>query len=291
MRSPASRSLVLFLVLVTAVLSWGQASSSGILEGITYGRGGDTDLKLDLAVPQSGKGPFPALIFLFGGAWTGGSRSQYLNAIKKAAERGYVAATVDYRLLRERVDGRPKYPFPAQLHDVKAAVRWLRANAAKYGINADRIGAVGWSSGGHLALLLGVTRPSDGLDGQSGSPGFSSAVQAVVSVAGIVDLADMYRTSSLQAPLIDLLGGLPEEVPHAYQAASPISYVGKDSPPVLTLQGDQDTTVPPRQAEALDRAMKQAGASHTLIILRGKGHAISWESDGAWEFLDAHLKN
>jgi len=202
-----------------------------------------------------------------------------------------VAATLDYRLLRERIEGKPKYPFPAQLSDVKAAVRWLRAHAVTYGINAERIGAVGWSSGGHLALLLGLTKASDGLEGDSGSPGFSSAVQAVVSVAGVVDLADMYRTSSLQAPLVDLLGGTPEEVPVAYRTASPITYVRKDSPPILTLQGDQDTTVRPSQAEALDRAMKNVGASHTLIILLGKKHAISWESDTVWEFLDQHLKN
>lgn len=291
MRYRAFRALAFFLAVTAAVFSWGQASSSGILEGITYGRGGDTDLKLDVAVPQDGKGPHPAIVFLFGGAWTGGSRSQYLNAIAEAAGRGYVAATLDYRLLRERIEGKPKYPFPAQLSDVKAAVRWLRAHAVTYGINAERIGAVGWSSGGHLALLLGLTKASDGLEGDSGSPGFSSAVQAVVSVAGVVDLADMYRTSSLQAPLIDLLGGTPEEVPGAYRTASPITYVRKDSPPILTLQGDQDTTVPPSQAEALDRAMKNVGASHTLIMLLGKKHAISWESDTVWEFLDQHLKN
>jgi len=97
------------------------------IKGIVYGKGGDVELKLDLARPASGEGPFPALVFIFGGSWYTGSRFQFYYESMRAAERGYVAVTVDYRLTNVRENGKVKYLFPAQVHDVKCAVRWLRA--------------------------------------------------------------------------------------------------------------------------------------------------------------------
>ncbi|MBA7682802.1 Dipeptidyl aminopeptidase 4 [subsurface metagenome] len=263
-------------------------------DDITYGKGGDVELKLDLARPAKGKGPFPALVFIFGGSWTTGSRSHFYSGIMDAAERGYVAVTVDYRLTSVRENGKTKYPFPAQVHDVKCAVRWLRANAKKYKIDPNRIGALGWSAGGHLALMLGLTDSSHRLEGQCGNLEFSSRLQAVVNLAGPTELVDWFQEFEYSA-IVDLLGGTPEEVPEQYEAASPLTYVSKDDAPVLTIHGDSDFVVPPNQADLLDAKMKEVGAPHTLILKKEAGHgryglANLFEDDPVWDFFDRHLK-
>jgi acetyl esterase/lipase len=130
-----------------------------IEEDITYGKAGDTELKLDLARPQ-GDGPFPAIVFIHGGGWSGGNRQVYRGQIQEAATRGYVAVTISYRLMqfdqakKETTTATPV--FPAQIHDAKAAIRWVRAHAEKYQVDPDRIGVTGASAGGHLSLLVGV---------------------------------------------------------------------------------------------------------------------------------------
>jgi acetyl esterase/lipase len=254
-------------------------------EGVVYGKGGDVDLKLDLARPAAGDGPFAALVFIHAGGWKIGSRAMYRREIERAAARGYVAVTVTYRLTDVQTDGtrrdawgdgRPKYPWPAQIHDVKAAVRWLRANAARYRIDPDRIGATGASAGGHLSLLLGLTRPKDGLEGDGGHAEFSSRVQAVVNVFGPVDLTRLYPTTIelVRGGLRDCLGGRPDQVPARYREASPLTYVSADAPPTLTIQGDKDVFVPLEQAKVLDEAMNKAGARHTLIVVPGGDHGF-----------------
>ena len=288
--------LLVFFILVVSFHASHQASLAEekdvIRENdIVYGKGGDVDLTLDLARPEKGR-RLPALIFIFGGSWRSGSRTQYSAEIWEAAERGYVAVTIDYRLTSKLNEhGKPKYQFPAQIHDVKCAVSWLRANAKKYKIDPNRIGAVGWSSGGHLALMLGLTDPSDGLEGECGKSKYSSRVQAVVSLAGTSDLLSRYNQSSISVVSIeDLLGGTPEEVPEQYKKASPITYVSKDDPPVLSIQGNMDyKAVPSKQAERLDSKMGGVGASHTLIIKEGKDHGIAVDND-VWDFFDEHLK-
>ena len=247
-------------------------------------------LNLDLARPTKGKAPYPAIIFIFGGWWKMGSRGQYNIEIRQAAERGYVAITVDYRLTSAKKGGKAKYPFPAQVHDVKCAVRWLRANAKMYNIDSKRIGALGYSSGGHLALLLGLTDSSDKLEGKCGKMRYSSKVQAVVNLAGITELESCYYNSKTgQSYIQDLLGGTPEEIPKLYITASPISYVSRDDSPVLSIHGDKDVDVPPSQAELLDTKMKDVGAPHTLIILNDTGHLVNVD-DTVWDFFDTHLK-
>lgn len=267
-----------------------QAQQKFVLENnITYGKGGDVDLKLDLARPAEGKGPFPALVFIHGGGWSSGSRMQYFSAIEQAANRGYVAVTIEHRLTSETENGKAKYLFPAQIYDVKCAVRWLRANAKRYKIDSDHIGALGWSSGGHLALLLGLTEPSDELEGSSGNLGYSSGVQAVVSFAGF--FPDLSSAPSVAAFYIErLLGGTPIEIPKQYKMASPITYVRKNSPPVLSINGDHDGYIPLEQAERLDAKMKEVGAPHTLIVKKNMGHVDFSDDIEVWDFFDRNLK-
>lgn len=257
-------------------------------KAITYGKGGNADLKLDLARPAQGKGPFPALICLGGGGWAEMSRNDYYPEIIQAANKGFVAVTVDYRVTNIKENGKVKYPFPAQVYDAKSAVRWLRANAGKYGIDSDHIGAIGFSAGAHIALMLGLTEPSDGLEGESENMQYSSRVQAVVNQSGPTELVSMYKTAFTY--LFDLLGGTPEQFPELYKKASPLTYVRKDSPPVLTIHGENDLEVPLKQAELLDEKMKQAGAFHVLIIKKGLGHRSSPLDDTVWDFLDKFLR-
>jgi acetyl esterase/lipase len=258
-----------------------------IEKDLLYGSGGDVDLTLDLARPARGAGPFPALLYIHGGSWISGSKEDFDPALAKAAARGYVAVSVNYRLTAESLqNGKARYPFPAQINDVKCAVRWLRANASRYRIDPDHIVALGFSAGGHLALLLGFTEPSDGLEGDGGHGEFSSRVQAVVNCAGPTVFARFTKADAL----IRLLGGTWEEVPAVYEKASPLSYVRRDSPPVLTLHGDRDEVVSLELAFHLDARMKEVGASHTLVVKEGAGHESFHDDTAAWAFLDTTLK-
>jgi acetyl esterase/lipase len=185
--------------------------------------------------------------------------------------------------------------FPAQIHDAKAAIRWVRAHAKKYQVDPERIGVTGASAGGHLSLLVGLTDPSSSLEGDSGNPDQSSQVQAVVNVFGPTDMASCYQKSSVAWIFRLFLGGTPDEAAERYKAASPLTYVSKDDPPVLTLHGDMDALVPVEQARMLDERMKAVGAPHTLMVFEGQGHGFGGEhgkkaADATWAFFDRHLK-
>jgi acetyl esterase/lipase len=286
--SVVSLFFVLSIISVTSLKTALAENKGHILEtDVVYGKGGDTELKLDIAYPKQGEGPFPALVFIFGGGWIAGVRQQYSYEIVEAAEKGYVALTIDYRLLVEKENGKPKYPFPAQVHDGKCAVRWLRANATTYKIDPDHIGVVGYSVGAHLALMLGLTDVSGNLEGECGQLDYSSRVQAVVSLSGFSDL--VYWDNVAPGGFIEFLGGTFEEVPEQYIAASPVNHVSKDDPPVLSIHGEEDMMVPVKQAKLLDAKMKEVGASHILLIIKGVGH-VALVNDTVWNFLDEHLK-
>ena len=285
-------------VLLLLAYDIAQCAEVAFEENVTYGKAGETELKLDLARPD-GDGPFPAIVFIHGGGWSQGSRQSYRGQIEDAARRGYVAATISYRLMqfdeskKETTTATPN--FPAQIHDAKAAVRWLRANAKKYNVDPDRIGVTGGSAGGHLSLLVGLTDPAANLEGDSGNPEQSSRVQAVVNVFGPTDMASCHEKSSVAWIFRLFMGGTPAEAAERYKAASPITYVSEDDPPVLTLHGDQDALVPIEQARKLDEKMKAAGASHTLMVFAGQGHGFGGEDqqkamNAMWVFFDEHLK-
>lgn len=266
-------------------------------ENITYGKGGDVDLQLDLARPKDGVGPFPAIVFIHGGGWSGGDRQGYRGLLETAAKRGYVAVAITYRLTQPNPETKVgKHPYPAQIHDCKCAVRWLRSVADKYHVDKNRIGVTGGSAGGHLSLLVGLTDDKAGLEGNGGHADQSSRVQAVVNVYGPTDLSTAYAdVPRVRDLVIALCGGTPESAAENYKAASPVTYVSKDDPPVLTLHGDQDNIVLVSQATLLDAAMKKRGARHELVILKDQGHGFSGDAakqanDATWAFFDRELK-
>ena len=277
--------MAIFLLLISYVCPVAFGQEYVVEPDIRYGLVEGTELLLDLARPAKGNGPFPALVFIHG---LMGHRTYYYPQIILAAKRGYVAVTIDYLTPLVTGDGKFKNTFPAVIAGDKCAVRWLRANATKYNIDTNHLGAIGWSAGGHQALILGFTDPSDGLEGNCGDLSYSSRVQAVVNIAGQANLTGAAGGEKT------LIGGTFDQMPEKYRQASPLTYVSNDDPPVLTLHGDKDTTVPVEQALLLDQKMKEVGVPHILIITKGGGHyapsSFFEEYYPLWDFLDKYLK-
>ncbi len=251
------------------------------------------ELLLDLFYQKNPRKALPLVVFIHGSehSFYMANKVNFYYTAQEAAKRGYAAASIAFRTTAEKAEGKSKYEFPAQVHDVKCAIRWLRANAARYSIDAGRVAAVGWSSGGCLALMLGLTDPSCGLEGDCADLSISSRVQAVVNLAGETDAAMGYRISPPYYTLY--LGGSPEKSPERYKVASPVSYVSADDPPVLSLIGGEDARLP--QVELLDAALEKAAVPHSLIVVPGASHymdrIIDFTKDGpVWEFLDRSLR-
>jgi acetyl esterase/lipase len=255
---------------------------------ITFGEGGERPLQLDLYKPKERTGSIPVVLFLHGGGWKGGYRQMYHYYCAKFAEHGYMAATASYRLSDEA-------PFPAAVEDVKCAVRWLRANAEKLGIDRDKIGVAGGSAGGHLALMLGYSSDAAELEGKGGNGDTSSRVQAVVDLYGPTDLtADEAKG---RGEVSRFLGGKTfDEAGDLYRLASPVSHVSKDDPPTLIIHGSIDSTVPIHQAELLVEKLKAAGVECEFDRVEGWPHTMDLDAGvnrhcvaKMFEFFDKHL--
>ncbi|HVS37994.1 MAG TPA: alpha/beta hydrolase [Gemmataceae bacterium] len=262
------RSFVLCLLAGVGLAATASADGPAIREipDLVFGKGGGTDLRLDVAMPADGDGPFPVVVCIHGGGWVDGDRRQMTGAMQALARRGFVAVSPDYRLA-------PHDPFPAQIEDCKAAVRWLRANAQIYKIDPDHIGALGFASGGHLAELLAVTAAEDGLEGTGGNSDQSSRVQAVASFFSPTDLtAPCWNADVTAKNLIPLIGGTIADKPEAYRKASPLTYAGKNSAALLIFHGDHDKIVPLEQSQLLAAKINAAGGVARVIVLEGEGH-------------------
>src|ERR1043165_992913 len=240
-------------------------------KNIVYGKGDDVDLQLDLAMPSTGDGPFPTVICVHGGGWQQGNRTQLAKLTEALAKENFVAATISYRFA-------PKYKFPAQIEDCKAAVRFLRANAAKYKIDPDRIGAVGFSAGGHLVCLLGAADEKAGLEGKGGNPKQSSRVQAVVSFFGPTDLTCKDWDATVEKIfLIPFLGGKYDAKKELYHQCSPITYCNKNCPPFLFFHGTKDPLVGIDHSEKMVKALKNVDVPAELVTMTGEGHGWGGE--------------
>jgi len=256
---------------------------------LVYARTPQKDLLLDLYLPEQAEGKLPVVLWVHGGAWRSGSKERC--PAVRLVPRGYAAASISYRLSQEAI-------FPAQIHDVKAAVRWLRANAARYNLDAQRIAAWGSSAGGHLVALLGTSGRVRDLEGDLGNPEFSSRVQAVIDFFGPSDFLQMSKFpgkmdhDAPDSPESRLIGGPIQQHPEKVRRADPITYVSRADPPFLIMHGDRDETVPLNQSELLHAALKKAGVEVTFEVVRGAGHGFSGPEINAQvdAFLDRHLK-
>jgi acetyl esterase/lipase len=256
---------------------------------VEYANPDNQHLEMDIACPDGGPGPFPAILCIHGGGWQGGERNGYDGLIKTLAGHGYVAASVDYRLA-------PKYPFPAAIHDVKAAVRWLRANAARHRIDPERIGVMGHSAGGHLSLLLGVTGDLRRLEGDEGNPGVSSRVKCVVSMAGPSDFTRSYAMIAEGAEAVTIfLGGDLNHARANHFLASPLCWVTPDAAPTLCVHGTEDELVAYEQSVWFVDSMLQTGVEAQLLTLPGAKHGYEGSDaqhadEAMLSFFDRHLK-
>ncbi len=236
-----------------------------LVRDVVYGKGGELDLHLDLACPKDLSESAPCIVVIHGGAWRQGDKAMHTREIRRFASQGYVSASIQYRFC-------PEYRFPAQVEDVKCAVRYLRAHADKYKLDPDRIGAVGFSAGAHLSMMLGTMDAGDGFEGDGGWPDHSSKVQAVVAFFGPTQLgADDIPIPSI--PLVaDFIGGSKDEMADIYRAASPLSYVSTGDAPMLLLQGTEDVLVPYTQAVKMVTAMTEKDVPGRVEFLIDAGH-------------------
>jgi acetyl esterase/lipase len=257
-------------------------------EGIEYTNPDEQHLRLNLARPK-GDGPFPTVLCIHGGGFRAGKRESFDAVCIKLAQHGYAAFTVSYRLA-------PKFPFPAAVHDVKAAVRWARANAGKYGIDPERIGVTGGSAGGHLALFLGVTGDVREFEGSGGYPDQSSKVRCVVNVYGPSDFTKSYGKSVDAAEVLPLfLGGDLSTAREKHIRASPLYWITPNAAPTLSIHGTDDKYVAHEQSVWLVDRLQAAGVEAELLTLKGAGHGFRGDdavtADNARvAFFDKHLK-
>lgn len=257
------------------------------LVGRQYVKNGGDAQVLDLTVPGGHLGPRPVVVFVHGGGWESGSRTMWESsdganfAALRALllERGWATVSVDYRL-----SGTAR--MPAQLHDVKAAVRWVHAHAGRYGLDRDRIAVMGDSAGAHLAQLLGTTRGQAAHEGDLGvKNGARSDVVAVVSYYGVSDLRRLVSdrvaagcgqgSAGPTSPEGRLLGADPAASAGRARAdaASPLTYVSSEAAPTLMFHGKQDCVVPAAQSERAVAALRRAGVPADLVLVDGAHHA------------------
>jgi acetyl esterase/lipase len=243
--------------------------SVNYIRDVQFCTGGGKPLLMDWYVPkQRAHTPAPVVIWIHGGGWVGSDKSE--NAIPVfLSERGWTVASINYRLSGEAT-------FPAAIEDCKCAIRYVRANAAKYEINPDKIGLVGSSAGAHLSLLAGMADEKAGLEGSGGWPGVSSRVAAVASLKGVSDFTVghlAFQEGKGIAPM-RFLGGTMEEKPDAYRKASPLTWLSNDDPPILLLHGDADTTVPYDQSVKLKKAYEKLGLHAEMVTIEGATHML-----------------
>lgn len=246
-------------------------------------------MEMDIVRPKNQTGPAPAVLLIHGGGFRAGKRQSYLQQANRLAERGYVAATASYRLA-------PRNQFPSSVEDVKAAVRFLRANAAKYGIDPDHIGAWGGSAGGHLVLMLGLTPDVAEFEGTGPNREFSSKVQAVINYYGPTDFTQSYSKSVDAAEVLPLwLGGHLDQNRKIHQKASPINWVNPNAAPTLSLHGTKDAYVDYEHSVQLTERLINAGVDAELETFSGAGHGFKGPDAEraetlAIQFLDRYLK-
>lgn len=242
---------------------------------LEFAQVGEKKLLLDLFLParESTAPPAPLIIWVHGGAWRSGSKSE--NPLLPLRQRGFAVSSIEYRLSGEA-------PFPAAAFDIKAAIRYLRGNAGKYGLDTGRFAIGGSSAGAHLAALVGVTNGLKELEGEVGEfRSHSSDVHAILDWYGPTNFMTILEQStahglSVRVPAFDqFLGGQPKDKPELAKLASPVFHVDRQDPPLLIFHGDQDIQVPINQSHELQGKYKALGLSCTFEVIHGAAHGGS----------------
>lgn len=282
MLSSLLRSFFLLALATAALVAAPAATETRVVSDVPYLAAGRTE-KLDLYLPATRAATVrsPAVVVIHGGGWMTGdkaaSREREIGPTLAAA--GYVAVSINYRL--------GAGSWPTNLYDCKNAVRFLRAHAAEYQIDPDRIAVMGGSAGGHLALMVALTTDEAGLEPTEPYPGVSSRVRCVIDMYGITNLLtrqEVDKTGQLTGKLHadegteKVLGASRTENPALWKTVSPVSHITKKSPPMLILHGRSDPTVNYQQSVELAEVLKAHGVEHELILLDGIGHTFDLET-------------
>lgn len=231
--------IIALLLLTVSCMSVPEKQSVQTLQNLVYAERDDRVLLADVFLP-AGPGPFPAVLLLHSGSWRRGSKARMKQVGEEFARQGIVAVAANYRLS-------PEARFPAQIYDCRDALRWIRANAHTFRIKPDAIGVLGYSAGGHLALLLG-------LSGNEHRKEFAN-VKAIATAGAPADLLELIGNPMVS----DLLGGSKEAKRQVYKMASPVSYVTSDDPPVLLMHGTYDWIVPHHQSLQIAAELQAKG--------------------------------
>jgi len=244
-----------------------------VQKDIIYKQVDSTSLQLDIYKLKNLSEAAPALIFIHGGGWSKGKRSDYLPYLLDYAQKGYVTVTVSYRLSGVA-------HFPAAVQDVQAAVQWVRENSAAHMINPEKIALIGGSAGGHLAMMVGYADEKPG-----------GKVQAVVNLYGPTDLNTEYARNRGES--LNFLGESYQERPDLYQAASPRSYISRDDPPTLIFHGTIDSLVPVSQSDSLHQWLDRVGVPNEYHRLKGWPHTMDLSTkvnNYCQYYMDAFLR-
>jgi acetyl esterase/lipase len=268
------RSKLLPIGLVSAAASalvpWAAVAAPSIQADIQYATAASGEpLRLDLYLPESGAGA-PLIVWIHGGAWENGNKSAM--PLEPVIERGFAVASLDF-------SPASKAPFPGQVHEIKAAIRFLRAQAKQYGYDASRIAVAGASSGAHLAALVGTSNGNSELEGTLGAQrGESSAVHAIVSYFAATNLTTILAQSTpfglnVREPALKrLLGAAPKDAENLARLASPVFQVDRTDPPLLLFHGDLDPQMPINQSHELEGAYEKQGLDAELVVVHGAAH-------------------
>jgi acetyl esterase/lipase len=244
-----------------------------VVPAVVFARYGKRALRLDLYLPIDSQKPVPGVIVIRGGGWTVNNRKESAHVASALAERGVAAASIEYRTADEAA-------FPGAVQDVKAAIRWVRANAKQYGISPDVIGTLGGSSGAHMALLSGLASDRD-LEGNGGNKNTSSRVQAVVAMAAPTDLLRL--DAGGRSVVARFLHASPAQNPKLWARASPINHVQAGGASILLMHGTADENVLPEQSSTFAELYRKAGGQVELVLLERAPHPfwnyIPWFED------------
>jgi acetyl esterase/lipase len=285
-------TLLVGILCSTAVSLHAQVGSVSIEKDVAY-LGEDRQEKADLYLPPGSTATGatsiqlrPGIVIIHGGGWTGGDKgaAREQNIGTTLAMHGYVCLSINY-LLQPKEGERI---WPRNLYDCKTAVRWLRANAERLHVDAENIGVIGGSAGGHLALMVGVTNPASKLDPERPYGEYSCAVRAVIDLYGPIADTPKWRAT--------LVGSDCAQAPQVCEQVTPLSHLDAKDPPVMIIHGTGDTTVALRDSEVLADALQRAGIEHQLIVIPDAPHSFHLQPKqrdlrpAVLEFLDKHLK-
>ncbi len=255
-----------------------------VVKDLAYVSAGHERQKLDLYRPKTLQKSLPVIVWVHGGGWSGGDKNPPPDELYSFVQTGFAVASINYRLSGD-------VPFPAQIEDCMAAVRWLRANADKYGLDSRHIGIWGHSAGGHLVSLMGTSGDTDEFSSRENSQ-YSSRVQAVVDYCGPTDLTKYSDLDDVASRIAAQLFGSTVRTVQLEKArvANPLNYVSKNDPPFLIVHGDQDKAVPLIHSEILLEALRKAGVRARLHIVRNAGHSAGFGDPVATQMVRAFFQ-